>query len=297
MLSLTKNSKRYKVFVPNKNETLARFVKRKKEPEPPPPFFKRQPVAVKEEPVEKPVEKLPKVEIQDGKIVVYTCVTGGYDNLITPKKTDGVDYICFTDNLEIPCMGWLLRPIPEELSGLTKVKQQRLVKVLAHRYLSDYDISIWVDGSVEVKGNVKEFISSFIYDGHSIFIPRHPARSCIYKECIAVKSIRKDTTDLPEKQMKKYKSEGYPEANGLVQSNIMVRWHNDEECKKVMEIWGEEIKNFSHRDQLSFNYALWKSKSTCFKYLDKKTCNSKYFYWNTRHGSHQNKTQNRKKTK
>ena len=127
MLSLTKNSKQYKVFVPNKNETLARFVKRKKEPEPPPPFFKRQPVVVKEEPVEKSVEKLPKVEIQDVKIVVYTCVTGGYDNLITPMKTKGVDYICFTDNLDMPSSGWVLKPIPDDLSKYSKVKQQRLV--------------------------------------------------------------------------------------------------------------------------------------------------------------------------
>lgn len=290
-MSLVREGNKYKVVLTPQAKGIRKY------PVKPKPVKVEHRVVQKPRVVEKPVEKPEPIPERDyGKIVVYTCVTGGYDKLIPPKKTDGVDYICFTDNLEIPCMGWLLRPIPEELSGLTKVKQQRLVKVLAHRYLSDYDISIWVDGSVEVKGNVKEFISSFIYDGHSIFIPRHPARSCIYKECIAVKSIRKDTTDLPEKQMKKYKSEGYPEANGLVQSNIMVRWHNDEECKKVMEIWGEEIRNFSHRDQLSFNYALWKSKSTCFKYLDKKTCNSKYFYWNTRHGSHENK-QNKKKTK
>ena len=43
----------------------------------------------------------------------------------------------------------------------------------------------------------------------------------------------------------------------------------------TMEEWFNEIQNFSHRDQLSFNYVLWKlhrkikylSKKFCFKYL------------------------------
>ena len=42
-----------------------------------------------------------------------------------------------------------------------------------------------------------------------------------------------------------------------------------------MEQWFEEIKYYSHRDQLSFNYVLWKSgikikylsKNFCFRYL------------------------------
>ena len=229
------------------------------------------------------VEEPKPVEREYGKIVVYTCITGGYDNLIKPVKTDGVDYICFTDNPGIDPKGWELRPLPEGLEDLNNVRKQRMIKVLPHKYLPDYDISIWVDGSVEVKDNVKEFLSSFIYDGHSIFIPEHPVRNCIYKEAQAVKSIKKDTTDAPDRQMKKYKEEKYPEKNGLVQSNIMVRWHNNEDCIKVMEVWAEEIRNFSHRDQLSFNYALWKTGETCFKALDKKTCNSKYFKWNTRH--------------
>ena len=272
MMSLVKEGRVFKVFLP----THKAPTKKKEEPKDTrPPEERKLRIAGTHMP-----------EREYGKVVVYTCVTGGYDNLIEPKKTPDVDYICFTDNMDVDPKGWTLRPIPEELSDLTKVKQQRMVKVLPHRYLKDYDISIWVDGSIEVKDNVKEFLSWIIYSGYSIFIPTHPTRNCIYKECGAVKAIRKDTTDLPDKQMKKYKEEGYPEKNGLVQSNVMVRWHNNEDCIKVMECWAEEIRNFSHRDQLSFNYALWKTGAKCFKYLDKKTCNSKYFYWHTRHGDH-----------
>lgn len=289
-MSLVKEGNSYKVVLMPDSRGVRKVIPKPRE------LRKKEITPKIEETPEKLVIVKPAEPERDyGKIVVYTCITGGYDKLTPPKKTEGVDYVCFTDNLEMPSEGWVLKPMPEDIKDLSKVKQQRMVKVLPHKYLPEYDISIWVDGSVDVKNNVKEFISTFIYDGHSIFIPKHPSRNCIYKECGAVKAIRKDTTDLPDKQMKKYKEEGYPENNGLVQSNIMVRWHNNEDCKQVMEIWAEEIRNLSHRDQLSFNYALWKAKTDCFKYLDKKTCNSKYFFWNTRHvGKPKQKTKNGK---
>lgn len=254
-----------------------------------PAFYKLKPETVAKENVTIEKTDIPEVKVEkkpetSGRTVVYTCITGGYEKLVAPVKTPGFDYICFTDNPSLEPNGWEIRPMPEGLEGLTKVKQQRMVKVLPHKYLPDYDISIWVDGSIKIKKDLREFLKTFIYSGYSIFIPTHPTRSCIYKECEVVKKIKKDTTDLPDKQMKKYKAEGFPEKYGLVQSNIMVRWHNDEDCKKVMEVWAAEIREFSHRDQLSFNYALWKTKAKCFKALDKKTCNSDYFYWDNTHG-------------
>lgn len=253
------------------------------------PFYELKPETKEPQPVKLATKRSDFVKTEKkeekklGKIVVYTCITGGYDDLRKPVKTDGVDYICFTDDLNMPANGWELRPMPDGLDGLTKAKQQRMVKILAHKYLPDYDISIYVDGSFEVKADVKEFIKPFIYDGHTIFIPEHPARNCIYKECETVKKIKKDTTDLPDKQMKKYREEGFPERFGLTQNNVIVRWHNNDDCIQVMEVWAEQVRNFSHRDQLSFFYALWKTKATCFKALDKKTCNSKYFKWNFKH--------------
>lgn len=215
------------------------------------------------------------------KIVVYTCITGGYDNLMTPKvKTEGVDYICFTDDDKMKNDIWQIRPMPEDVKGLSNVKQQRMVKILPHKYLPEYDVSIWVDGAVDVKGDIKEFLESIKYneDG-KVFIPKHPVRDCIYKEAEVVKKIGKDRTEMPDKQMKKYKEEGFPQKYGLVQSNIMIRWHNDEECKKLMECWAGEVRELSHRDQLSFNYAVWKTKASCFRAIDKKTCDSKWFKW------------------
>lgn len=82
------------------------------------------------------------------KIVCYTCITGGYDSLKDPLVVSkGIDYICFTDNTFLRSKIWQTRLIPKELNYLSNVKKQRIVKICPHRYLKEYDISIWVDGS------------------------------------------------------------------------------------------------------------------------------------------------------
>lgn len=222
------------------------------------------------------------------KIVVYTCITGGYDKIKEPTLvTPGIDYICFTDNKEMKSNTWKIRPIPEELLNYSKVKQQRGVKILAHRYLPDYEISIWIDGNVDTKGNINDYLNTLDLDKYSVLIPEHPARKCIYKEkdeCVRQRKITGDGLNLANEQMKRYREEKYPENYGLVQTNVMVRRHNDQYCKDLMEKWWSELKDYSHRDQLSFNYALWKVGKDKFKYLIKTTCNSRTFRWAIKHG-------------
>ena len=217
------------------------------------------------------------------RIVVYTCITGGYDNLADPKVvTPGVDYICFTDNMSMKSKVWKLRKMPEELKGYSNVKQQRGVKILAHRYLSEYDISVWVDGAVIVQGNINDYLKLLDLSTYSVFIPEHPVRKCIYAEkdaCVRIKKIKGDEIKVADRQMKRYKEEGFPVNFGLVQSNVMIRRHNDQYSKDLMEKWWDELKDNSHRDQLSFNYAVWKCGSSKFKPLIKTTCNSKTFNW------------------
>ena len=79
--------------------------------------------------------------------------------------------------------------------------------------------------------------------------------------------------------MERFKKEGFPEEYGLLQSNIMLRKHNNSDCIKLMEDWFKELKNGSHRDQLSFNYVSGKNKDVNVTYLDKYIYKSNYFNW------------------
>ena len=225
--------------------------------------------------------------MEKNKKVVYTCITGGYDTLRDPNYiTEGFDYICFTDNKDIKSEIWQIKPLPKETEGLSQVKKQRFVKINPHLLLKDYDFSIWVDGNVALKDNLNEFVKNTMKDDCSVYVPQHPSRRCIYDEERIVVRMRKDKSENTRPQIERYKKEGFPPKYGLLQSNIMLRKHNNGDCIKLMETWWKELKNGSHRDQLSFNYASWKNSDVKVIYMDKNICKSKYFFWS---GAHQKK--------
>ena len=149
--------------------------------------------------------------------------------------------------------------------------------------MKEYDLSIWVDGNVVLKGDLNKFVKKYINDKSSIYVPKHPQRNCIYIESAIVGKMGKDKREIVKPQMDRYKKEGFPQNYGLLQSNILIRKHNNEDCIKLMEEWFNEVKKGSHRDQLSFNYVSWKNKDINVFYLDKNICKSEFFYWNGTH--------------
>lgn len=60
------------------------------------------------------------------------------------------------------------------------------------------------------------------------------------------------------KQIKQYRKEGFPKNFGLYACGIMIR-KNTSEIINFMELWYSEICKYSHRDQISFPYILWKT--------------------------------------
>ncbi len=189
------------------------------------------------------------------KVVVYTCISGNYDSLKEVKnKVEGVDYICFT-NIELTSESWQIRKIPEYLSSLEQTKKARCIKILPHLFLEYYETSIWIDGNIEVVGDVIKLVEKYPEEYFSI--PKHPDRICIYQEAEAIIKMKKDTEENVSKQIKKYRDSGYPENFGLVQSNVIIRKHNHKNCKDICENWWRELVTQSKRDQLSFNYSIW----------------------------------------
>jgi hypothetical protein len=168
---------------------------------------------------------------------------------------------------------------------LSQVKKQRYVKINAHKLLKDYDVSIWVDGNVSINNDLNDLLNNTLVDDCSVYVPQHPQRNCIYNEAFAVTALKKDICEIVNPQMERYKEEGFPKNYGLLQSNIMIRKHNNDDCIRLMETWFKEVKNGSHRDQLSFNYACWKNQDIKIIYLDKNIHKSKWFHWNAKHGT------------
>jgi hypothetical protein len=191
----------------------------------------------------------------DKKIVVYTCISGSYDTLkevVNPEPN--IKYICFTDQ-DIQSETWEVRRIPEFLNYLEQTKRARCLKILPHLFLKEFDISIWIDGSIEIKGNINKLIVDNLKSYFAIC--KHPDRICTYKEAESIIRLNKDVPEIVYKQIEKYRNLGFPENHGMVQSGIIIRKHNDDICKSISINWWSELLKWSKRDQLSFNFSIW----------------------------------------
>ena len=171
------------------------------------------------------------------------------------------------------------------------------IKILPHKFLSEYDISIWIDGNLLVRGDVNKLIEKNLFKSNLAIFSHNQhkkrwkklfwikntedCRDCIYDEAqyllkIGEEGKYKDDPEIIKEQIKRYKNDNYSEHNGLIVGMIIFRRHNKLDVIKVMENWWEEIKKGSRRDQLSFNYVAWKNKLS-FKYIKGDSRRNKWF--------------------
>ena len=109
-------------------------------------------------------------------------------------------------------------------------------------------------------------------------------RDCVYQEAEAILWLGqndpnkkyKDEPSVIKKQIDGYFNEGYPRNNGLIVSGILLRRHKESNVIKTMEKWWEQVKYGSKRDQLSFDYSVWKTGLN-YNYIEGDIRDNKYF--------------------
>ncbi|MDO3387337.1 glycosyltransferase [Gilvimarinus sp. SDUM040013] len=195
--------------------------------------------------------------------VIYTCLSGDYNDLVQPAYIDfDWDYVCFTDNVDVlrsgkHCGIWELRPI--EIKAETPGRVNRWYKMHPHLLFPDHEKSIYIDGNINIIGDYC-FKVIFLSD-EKILLPKHFCRTCIYDEIAAVKASQRFTGEEKEdfeRQRQFLSDEGYPEGLGLSENNFIYRKHHDPVVKSMMNLWHWVLKNYSARDQLGLGYCFWR---------------------------------------
>ena len=219
--------------------------------------------------------------------VVYTSIFDKYDEIQKQNLPDGWDWQCFSEENSLP--------IYEDNN-----RNAKRFKVLPHRYLQDYEYSIFIDGNMTVRGNIDELIEKYLSDANVAFFSHNEnnldARNSAYDEAQTIfdlgeKNIKrspergilnyKDNPFVIQKQMERYRILRYPANDGLITGMVILRRHNEKDCIETMEDWWTEIKYNSKRDQLSFNYCAWKNDLK-FNYMDGDSRDNEYFYRDTK---------------
>ncbi|WP_417432247.1 glycosyltransferase domain-containing protein [Kiloniella sp.] len=194
------------------------------------------------------------------KNVIYTTIVGGYDNLIEQPKYAGWDYVCFTDQKSL---GWRTKLglsnwkiIPFENPGIDNTRYSRMPKLLPHRFLSEYEYSVYIDGNARLINNPTKLLDELSWPDFGAAY--HPFRDNIYDEFTECSALGMDLASTFEKQKNFYLDQGLPNPSQLIENNFLLRRHNQSNISDLHEQWWTELLQHSKRDQLSLPYVSWK---------------------------------------
>ena len=233
------------------------------------------------------------------KKVIYTSVFGCSEennyHLHKPDvKLKGYDFVCFTDNPNFKSNVWDVR-IVEKLydDGARSAKRYKL---LPHRFLKEYDVSVWIDIEVKITKDIDNLVNEYLSKSN-LAILNHElcgrtvtgdlnVRKCVYEEAKFIKWLGdnhpkkqyKDNIDIINSQVNRYREDGYPENNGLARTTVIFRKHNEDDVVKQSEFWWEEMKYGSRRDQIGFNYSAWKQDFN-FDYIQEDIDDNEFFLY------------------
>lgn len=192
------------------------------------------------------------------KIAVYTCITDGYDYLSTPSAIDSrLDYYIFTDAKEVAPAPW--RNMKVNLPHLNAKDQNRYIKMHAHEYFPDYDMTIYLDGSIKIVGDLFPLISRTEMLPELVFAYSHPQRNCLYAEAAACAYFAHDWIWTISSQMRRYDAAKYPSNNGLYEAGVLIL-KRSKNVSLMMEAWWSEYLCGAKRDQLALPFVAWKLK-------------------------------------
>lgn len=205
------------------------------------------------------------VKLKDKKIVVYTCILGGYDQLKEPLlEFDNVEYICFTDDAAKISTAdqtkWAIRQIPESISGkYDNTLSNRYIKMHPKELFQDADYAIYVDGNIGIQSFLGSYLAKTdVRTGVAIF--SHSQRQCAYAEAQVCISRRKGNREAIGHQMERYDKSGFPRDYGLYECTIIASDLQNPLSIEIMDEWWKEfLSSKSFRDQLSLPYVMWRS--------------------------------------
>jgi len=185
--------------------------------------------------------------------VVFTALFGGYENLneLVIEKNPNTKYICFTDDSNLKSQSWEIRVI-EPPSHHDPAKSSRAIKMLGHRFFPMGTRLLYIDNTVELKVDGALVLDAWLKSDHVAFMS-HYSRKTLRGEFFVCSAYGMDEQKKFWTQFQKYKH-AFP---GVLDERPywggMIARVNSPETDHFMEVWDEQFRLYSKRDQLSIN--------------------------------------------
>lgn len=186
-------------------------------------------------------------------VLVYSANFNKYDKLKEPFP-EGFDYLLYT-NTEYKTKVWQtsliqIKEEPKRACNYFKLRSTQVAK--------KYDATIWLDASLKQIKPIKELVEDFLNSDAEIKMCTHRWRNCVYEEGQVCIDKKRDSKEVIEAQMNRYKNLNFPKNLGMYETTIMLR-KNTPKCADFERVWYDEYIRHSKRDQLSIMYAKQKT--------------------------------------
>jgi hypothetical protein len=187
---------------------------------------------------------------------VFTALIGGYE-LLTEQPAaagGGTDLVCFTDDPGLKSDTWQVRLIEPRFPRDT-VRSARRLKILGPELLADYDETLWIDNSVELRCDPCVIFDEWLAE-HDLALPLHSFRQSVVAEFDAVERGALDDAARIHEQLIAYAAIRPATLEERPYWTAILARRRSRPVLEAMQLWYEQVLRHSRRDQLSINYVL-----------------------------------------
>jgi GT2 family glycosyltransferase len=118
---------------------------------------------------------------------------------------------------------------------------------------------VWLDANVFVSADITGIVAAQIASGVPVGAIAHPERHSVYQEGAACLRYDKDDPTAIREQLRRYDRLGF-DCSDLIESNFLTLDLRHPAMARFLAAWWREIERDTHRDQLSVNHALRKTR-------------------------------------
>jgi len=238
--------------------------------------------------------------MSNAKICFITAIYGSYETTCKPfvKQTVETDFICFTDNKDIICNGWIVDTTPHHLINKSPLDNDTYHNSLCNNQhtfnvakyykqsfrniptLEKYDVVVWLDGTIEIiYDKTSEYIMQHIYQEKIIGWHHEHRYGILTSEVKASNFCRYNTTYWNNQtqplqdvnhQYKCYVNDGYTDAffknlnshtphMGVWITCFVAFLQKDPEVVNFLDLWYLQTLAHTTQDQIGFSYVCQKT--------------------------------------
>lgn len=196
-------------------------------------------------------------------LVVYTALfgDGSRDRLGDVRAFSAhTRFVCYTDVANLAMPGWGAVLVAKQADPRRAARQIKICPPLWDEEEPPV-WTMWLDASLTPRVDPHSIVRNHCRAYQDMVLFKHTERDCAYEEHEACHALKLDDPAVMAMQMARYQTWGFPRKFGLAETGVVLR-RTCATTRAHADAWLDELARGSVRDQLSFDYACWKTSTT-----------------------------------